>query len=116
MHTDTTQVDSEFFIHAVNSRLRVDIGLAHGGVGLRHITKGKLENIKVPVPPLEDQRCLVTKIRACMERIDEVVGLRAQSQAMATALLPAYLNDASRTVESPSVPLGEVLQDTQNGR
>ena len=47
VHTDTTQVDSEFFIHAVNSRLEEMIGLAHGGVGLRHITKGKLEGIKV---------------------------------------------------------------------
>jgi len=35
---------------------------------------------------------------------------------MATALLPAYLNDASKALEAPSVPLGDVLQDTQNGR
>lgn len=116
VHIDTTQVEREFFIHAVNSRLEEMIGLAHGGVGLRHITKGKLEAIKVPVAPIQSQRFLVARIRECMERVDEVASLRAQSQAMATALLPAYLNDASKALEAPSVPLGDVLQDTQNGR
>jgi type I restriction enzyme S subunit len=116
VHIDTTRVEPEFFIHAVNSRLEEMIGLAHGGVGLRHITKGKLEGIKVPVAPIQNQRCLVARIRECMERVDEVASLRAQSQAMATALLPAYLNDASKALEAPSVPLGDVLQDTQNGR
>jgi type I restriction enzyme S subunit len=116
VHIDTTRVEREFFIHAVNSRLEEMIGLAHGGVGLRHITKGKLEGIKVPVAPIQNQRCLVARIQECMERVDEVASLRAQSQAMATALLPAYLNDASKALEAPSVPLGDVLQDTQNGR
>jgi type I restriction enzyme M protein len=34
----------------------------HGGVGLVHITKGNLERIKIPVPPLEIQKQIVTEL------------------------------------------------------
>lgn len=37
----------EFFVHATNSRLEEMISLAHGAAGLRHITKSKLERIRV---------------------------------------------------------------------
>lgn len=116
VHVDAAQVDPEFFIHAVNSRLDEMIELAHGGVGLRHITKGKLESIKLPIASLAEQRRLVGRIRDCMERIDELRELRAQSHAIATALLPAYLNDAAGSLGAPLVPLGKLLSSTQNGR
>lgn len=116
VHVDAKRIDPDFFIHAVNSNLDEMIGLAHGGVGLRHITKGKLEGIKLPIPPLAEQRRIVARIRDCMERIDELGELRAQSRAIARSLLPAYLNDASKSAKWPSVPLEQVLEDTQNGR
>jgi restriction endonuclease S subunit len=39
----------------------------HGGVGLVHITKGNLEKIKIPLPPLEIQDVLIAKITPCEE-------------------------------------------------
>ena len=36
----------------------------HGGVGLVHITKGNLEKIQIPLPPLETQKAIVTEIEA----------------------------------------------------
>jgi restriction endonuclease S subunit len=42
----------------------------HGGVGLVHITKGNLEKIKIPLPPLEIQQEIVTKIEGCQKHID----------------------------------------------
>ncbi len=42
----------------------------HGGVGLVHITKGDLEKIKVPVPPLEIQLKIVSEIEQYQKVID----------------------------------------------
>ena len=36
----------------------------HGGVGLVHITKGNLERIQIPIPPLAIQQALVAEIEA----------------------------------------------------
>ncbi len=36
----------------------------HGGVGLVHITKGNLESIKIPLPPLPIQQAIVAEIEA----------------------------------------------------
>lgn len=41
----------EYLRLAVNARLDEMISRAHGAVGLRHITKGKLETIPLPLPP-----------------------------------------------------------------
>lgn len=42
----------------------------HGGVGLVHITKGNLERIKIPLPPLEVQREIVSEIDGYQKLID----------------------------------------------
>jgi restriction endonuclease S subunit len=42
----------------------------HGGVGLVHITKGNLEKIKIPLPPLEVQQEIVTEIEGYQKVID----------------------------------------------
>jgi len=112
---DQEALYSEFFMFAVNSKLDEMIALAHGGVGLRHITKEKLEAIELPLPPLGEQRRIVARIKACMERIDEIELLRQETTRISTALLPAQLNDISLAAW-PEASLAEVLEDTRNGR
>jgi type I restriction enzyme, S subunit len=46
----------DYFIRAVNKNLNLLIDQAHGGVGLQHITKRKLVEIDIPLPPLEEQK------------------------------------------------------------
>jgi len=48
-------IDATYYIHAVNARLAQIIQKAHGGVGLKHITKSKLESVEVAVPPVSLQ-------------------------------------------------------------
>ena len=69
----------EFFVYGVNSKLGEMIELAHGAAGLRHITKAKLEQIDLPVPPIEVQRSIVARIKECMERLDEIQSLHESS-------------------------------------
>ena len=42
----------------------------HGGVGLVHITKGNLEKIKIPLPPIEIQQKIVAQIEDEQKIID----------------------------------------------
>lgn len=59
---DGASLDREFFRHAINQKLNELIDKAHGGVGLRHVTKGKFEETKVSLPPLPEQRRIVRKL------------------------------------------------------
>lgn len=113
---DESRIDRDYFVHAVNSRLKEMIALAHGGVGLRHITKGKLEGIRLPLPPRDEQRRIVTRIQQCLERIAEMQALRVEAQSMANSLFAAHLNEVASSGAWTPVPLSELLSDTQNGR
>ena len=68
-------VSKDYLRHALNSQLQVIIDQSHGGVGLQHITKAKLEKIKIPLPPLEIQK----QIAAVLEKADQ---LRKDCQQM----------------------------------
>ena len=57
---------------AINSRLSKMIERAHGGVGLRHITKGRLQGLHLTLPPLAEQQRIVEKLDELMELIDRL--------------------------------------------
>jgi type I restriction enzyme S subunit len=117
VHVDEASVDREFFIHAVNSKLEEMIALAHGGVGLRHITKGKLEGIHLPVPPLKEQRRIVGRLGECIVRLEEMRVLREVAAQESKALLPSSLaavfDDLKGTC--PWAAVETVLTDTRYG-
>jgi type I restriction enzyme S subunit len=111
-----TVMDGDFFIHAVNSHLDEMIAKAHGGVGLRHITKGKLESIQLPVPPLSEQRRIVSRITECMELVEEREKLRAESLSEARQLAPALYEAIESESSWSSKRVGEVITRSRNGR
>ncbi len=76
---DERRVSKEWAVRAVNGSLAQLIHLAHGGVGLKHVTKGTVENLKIPVPPLADQR----RIAAILDQAD---ALRAKRRATVETL------------------------------
>lgn len=75
-------VEKRFFRYAVNQKLEELIDVAHGGVGLRHVTKGVFESTEVLVPPLAEQKriadkldALLARMFACRERLARVSGI-----------------------------------------
>lgn len=76
---DPSAFDKRFFRHAINQKLNELIDIAHGGVGLRHVTKGKFEATEISVAPLAEQKRiadkldrLLARVDACRERLDRI--------------------------------------------
>jgi len=78
-------VDRKYLRYALNSLILKIIDQAHGGVGLKHITKGKLEEVQIPLPSLEAQR----RIASILDKADELRQKRQQAIEKLDQLLQA---------------------------
>lgn len=67
---DAENMDKRFFRYAINQKLDELIDVAHGGVGLRHVTKGTFEGTEIKVPPLAEQKRIADKLEAVLGRVD----------------------------------------------
>ena len=67
---DESRATKMYLLHALNKAVvEVEENL-HGGVGLVHITKGNLERIQIPLPPLEVQKEVVAEIEGYQKVIN----------------------------------------------
>jgi type I restriction enzyme S subunit len=76
----------------INGRLDEMIAKAHGGVGLQHITKSKLEHLPLPVPPLPEQRRIVAKVDELMALCDRLEAAQQERESRRDRLTAASLN------------------------
>jgi type I restriction enzyme S subunit len=98
----------EFLRLAINARLDEMISQAHGAVGLRHITKGKLESIRLPLPPLAEQKRIVAKVDELMALCDTLEAQQQERDTRHAALSRAAL---ARFAEAPNAGNLELLFD-----
>ena len=129
---DAQNMDKRFFRYAINQKLDELVGVAHGGVGLRHVTKGTFEATEIKVPPLAEQNRIADKLEAvlgrvdaCRARLDRVPALLKRfRQSVLTAATSGKLtgawrgnNSSATTSEYPMKPLGELVQEPlRNGK
>jgi type I restriction enzyme S subunit len=90
----------EFLRIAINGRLDEMIAKAHGGVGLQHITKSKLEALQIPLPPLPEQQCIVAKVDELMTLCDRLQASLADGAKSRSRLLESLLAEALAPPES----------------
>ncbi len=98
-------LDVDYLRLAVNSRLSEMIARAQGGVGLKHITKGELESLMLPIPNLAEQRKTVRKFAELITLCDTIE--RAQEgqtlvRRQALDVLLGQLADAATAQEAAS--------------
>ena len=82
---------------AINAQLDEMISQAHGGVGLQHITKGKLEKLVVTLPPFAEQKRIIAKVDQLMHLCDELETQLNQSKKDSEMLMQAVLQEAFGT-------------------
>ena len=91
--------DKKFLRVAINARLDEMISYAQGAVGLRHITKGKLESIRIPLPPLAEQKRIVAKVDELMGLCDALEAQQQERELRKSVLVRSSL---SRFAEAPT--------------
>ncbi len=77
---------------AINSRLGEMIDRAHGGVGLRHVTRGKLAGLYLPLPPLAEQHRIVAKVDELLALVAALEARLRAAEAAATAFAGAAVH------------------------
>ena len=85
-------VNYDFFYHTIKYSLSEIMKNLHG-VGMKHITKGKFENIDVPLPPLEEQKRIVAKLDILFAKIDKAIALHQKNCEEADIFMASVLND-----------------------
>ena len=65
-------LNKSYFLFHLNSSVRHLFDFTHGGVGLKHITKGTLTSQIVPLPPIDKQNAFAQKIEA-IEKQKELI-------------------------------------------
>jgi type I restriction enzyme S subunit len=95
-------VDRDYFCFAINIKLGELIDKARGGVGLRHLTKGKFEETLIELPPIAEQRRIVASIK---ENLHAINNSRAEL-LKAERLVPSYIRAVLEKATS-----GELTQE-----
>ena len=126
---DEALLDKRFFRSAINQKLSELIDVAHGGVGLRHVTKGVFEKTLVALPPRPEQTrianqldTLLTRVQACKDRFDAIPALLKRfRQAVLSAATSGELTEQWRGQTGAniatwnSVPIGDLIEEIQAG-
>lgn len=89
-----------FLILAINTRLDELIAKAHGGVGLQHVTKGKLEALTLVVPPLAEQHRIVAKVDELMALCDRLETQQTDAVSAHSQLVQALLDSLGQAVDA----------------
>lgn len=120
---DAETLDRAFFRYAINQTLDEQIAKAHGGVGLRHVTKGKFEETAIALPPLPEQRRIVAKIdsltgksRRARDHLDHIPRLvEKYKQAVLAAAFTGHLTPEIDASWFHHIPLAKVTSSTFYG-
>ena len=104
-------INKEYFRYALNGNLDMIISKAHGGVGLKHITKKELENIDIPLPPLETQRQIAANLDKVTHTIDLCNAILEKLDTLVKSRFVEMFGDIQKNDRNwLECPLGEICE------
>jgi type I restriction enzyme S subunit len=106
---NTALIERDFLHYLMLETLDEMAEHAHG-IAMKHITKGKFEAIEVAVPPLPEQRRIVSRIKACMERVEEIEGLRHAAQRERNYLAESLVEAELAELPGREVAMSDVCE------
>jgi type I restriction enzyme S subunit len=117
VEADVKIFDKTFLKFSINKNLAEYISQAHGGAGLAHITKAKFEISRLIIPPLNEQRRIVTrlekflgKVQAVQARLDKIPAiLKRFRQAVLAAACSGKLTADWRLENTKPEPASELF-------
>lgn len=117
---DPTRLDREFLTFYLRSPDFVDFAVANSrGANLPRVAMAALWTHQVSVPPLDEQRRIVRRVRECMERIDEIRRLRdegtRESKAIESSMFHDLLQGGREIRRWPIVRLGDLTTSSKYG-
>src|SRR5262245_3514141 len=87
-----------------------------GTAGQQRVPAEFLVDHSFPLPPLEEQRRIVTTLRECLSRVAEVGTLQEESLVAAKAMTASCLSEFEASVNWPLMPVASVIPASNNGR
>lgn len=85
-------IEKRYAYYALLSMTSIIEESVNGAVGLTHITKTKLVNFRIPLPPLEEQQFIVEKLDNAFTDLNLLEGNLQKSEIKANSLLESLLS------------------------
>jgi type I restriction enzyme, S subunit len=107
---DPERADSRYLLYFLRSEMGRELlsKASPGSAGRnRTLNQQSFQDIRVPLPPLVEQRALATMVERVAERVARVQAARGRARKLAAALTAATFHSLSQS--APEVALGELL-------
>lgn len=104
---DEKELDKKYLFYFLQ---QLHFDAAHKAVKGATLSKTKIQNLEIPLPPIEEQKKIVEQIENQFAKIDEAARLRAANEERTAALLPAALHEifSNAKKDFPAATIGDV--------
>jgi len=103
-----------FLLYSLRSEVLNETKSKSRGGALQNISLTDIKNTKIPLPPLSEQKRIVTMLDALFTRIDTAIIHLQQTLELSKALFASAYNETFDKIDTPEVELGSVA-DFFNG-
>jgi len=90
------EVNKDYFVYSVNHKLNELIQKAHGGVGLQHVTKKKIQELQIPLPSLPEQKRIIAYLGTIQQKAQALQKLQTETEKEIERLREAILHKVFR--------------------